>query len=349
MAAKSRYNVAIVGATGAVGEKMLQMLEHVEFPIDELRPLASRRSVGNTIIYKGAEIPIREAKPDAFDNIDIALFSAGGSVSKQLAQEAVDRGAVVIDNTSAFRMYEDVPLIVPEVNKEDIKNHKGIIANPNCSTIQMVAALEPIKQKYGLNRIIVSTYQSVSGAGNDAVEELKSQTQAMLDGETVFSEVLPVKSEKKHFPIAFNALPQIDTFEDNHYTFEEMKMINETKKIMHNSELKVSATCVRLPFFYSHAESIYIEVDQDFVTVPQIQGVLKDAPGVVLEDDIVNQGYPTPLSAEGKTDIFVGRVRKDLDYERGFHLWVVSDNLLKGAAWNSVQIAQALIEYDSEE
>ncbi|GAA0461663.1 aspartate-semialdehyde dehydrogenase [Alkalibacillus silvisoli] len=348
MEAKSRYNVAIVGVTGAVGEKMLEMLEKVEFPIDELRPLASKRSVGKMIQYKGADLPIQEATPEAFEGIDIALFSAGGSVSKQLAQEAVDRGAVVIDNTSAFRMYEDVPLIVPEVNKEDIKNHKGIIANPNCSTIQMVAALEPVREKYGLNRIIVSTYQSVSGSGNDAVEELKHQTKAMLEGETVYTEIMPVKSEAKHFPIAFNALPQIDTFEENHYTFEEMKMINETKKIMNLPELNVAATCVRLPFFYSHAESIYIEIDDENITVPQLQGVIKDAPGVVLEDDIVNQGYPTPLSAEGKLDIFVGRIRKDLDVENGFHLWVVADNVLKGAAWNSVQIAQALIEMNSE-
>nr|WP_307065741.1 aspartate-semialdehyde dehydrogenase [Alkalibacillus filiformis] len=346
--AKSRYNVAVVGATGAVGEKIIAMLEKVEFPIDELRPLASKRSVGNTVQYKGGEVSIQEATPEAFEGIDIALFSAGGSVSKQLAQEAVDRGAVVIDNTSAFRMHEDVPLVVPEVNKEDIKNHKGIIANPNCSTIQMVAALEPIREKYGLNRIIVSTYQSVSGSGNDAIEELKHQTRSMLDGETVHTEIMPVKSEPKHFPIAFNALPQIDTFEDNHYTFEEMKMVNETKKIMSLPELNVAATCVRLPFFYSHAESIYVEIDHENISVPQLQGAIKDAPGVVLEDDIVNQGYPTPLSAEGKLDIFVGRVRKDLDVPNGFHLWVVADNVLKGAAWNSVQIAQALIEMNSE-
>ncbi|WP_188205856.1 aspartate-semialdehyde dehydrogenase [Alkalibacillus aidingensis] len=348
MEVKSRYNVAIVGVTGAVGERMLEMLEKVDFPIDNLVPLASKRSAGKTFNFNGEEVTVKEAKPEAFEDIDIALFSAGGSVSRQLAPEAVKRGAVVIDNTSAFRMDEEVPLVVPEVNKEDIKNHKGIIANPNCSTIQMVAALEPIRKAYGLERVIVSTYQSVSGSGHDAVEELKDQTRAVLEGDPVYSEVLPVKSEKRHYPIAFNALPQIDTFEDNHYTFEEMKMINETKKIMHEPELKVAATCVRLPFFYSHAESVYIEVGNEEVTVPQLQGLIKDAPGIVLEDDIQNQGYPTPLSAEGKLDIFVGRIRKDIDVPNGFHLWVVADNLLKGAAWNSVQIAQALIEYNSD-
>lgn len=349
MEAKSRYNVAIVGATGAVGQKMIEMLEMVEFPIEELRPLASKRSVGKLIQYSGRNITIQEATPEAFEGIDIALFSAGGSISKQLANEAVERGAVVVDNTSAFRMNDEVPLVVPEVNREALRNHKGIIANPNCSTIQMVGALEPVRQKYGLNRVIVSTYQSVSGSGLDAVEELKDQSQAMLDGTTVNTEIMPVKSEPKHYPIAFNALPQIDTFEDNHYTFEEMKMINETKKIMEAPELSVAATCVRLPFFYSHAESVYIEIDDDQVTVPQMQGTIKEGQGVVLEDDIMNQGYPTPLSAEGKLEIFVGRVRKDLDVQNGFHLWVVSDNLLKGAAWNSVQIAQTLIEMTTEQ
>lgn len=241
-------------------------------------------------------------------------------------------------------MDEQVPLVVPEVNEQDILNHQGIIANPNCSTIQMVAALEPIRQKYGMKRIIVSTYQSVSGSGNQAMDELTHQSQAMLNNEEVFAEVLPVKSEKKHFPIAFNALPQIDTFDENHYTLEEMKMVNETKKIMHDDELQVSATCVRLPFYYSHAESVYVEIDHDNISIDQFQGALKGAPGVVLQDDVHHQIYPTPLSAEGKTDVFVGRIRKDLDVSNGFHLWVVSDNLLKGAAWNSVQIAQSYIK-----
>ncbi|TFB23160.1 aspartate-semialdehyde dehydrogenase [Filobacillus milosensis] len=346
MANNKNYHVAIVGVTGAVGQKMLKMLEEIDFPVEKLYPLASKRSAGKTITFKGEEIKIIEATPDAFEGVEIALFSAGGSISKELAPEAVKRGAVVIDNTSAFRMDEEVPLVVPEVNKEDIKTHKGIIANPNCSTIQMVVALDPIRKKYGLNRVIVSTYQSVSGSGNDAVEELKGQSRAMLDGEKAEANILPVKSEPNHYPIAFNALPQIDVFEDNHYTFEEMKMINETKKIMHDSTIKVAATCVRLPFFYSHAESVYIELDRDDISIEDLQNALRNHPGLVLEDDISNQIYPTPLSAEGKTDVFVGRVRKDLDVPNGFHFWVVSDNLLKGAAWNSVQIAQALIQQD---
>ncbi|MFC0014402.1 MULTISPECIES: aspartate-semialdehyde dehydrogenase [Allobacillus] len=339
-----QYNVAVVGVTGAVGQRIIEMLEQIDFPVKQLIPLASKRSVGKTVDFKGESIQIKEALAEQFDDVDIAFFSAGGSVSKQLAPEAVKRGAVVIDNTSAYRMDDEVPLVVPEVNEQDILNHKGIIANPNCSTIQMVAALEPIRQKYGMKRIIVSTYQSVSGSGNQAMEELTHQSQAMLNNEEVFAEVLPVKSEKKHFPIAFNALPQIDVFDENHFTLEEMKMINETKKIMHDYELQVSATCVRLPFYYSHAESVYVEIEDDHISIDQFQGALKEAPGVVLQDDIHNQVYPTPLTAEGKTDVFVGRVRKDLDVSNGFHLWIVSDNLLKGAAWNSVQIAQSYIK-----
>ncbi len=338
-----QYTVAIVGVTGAVGERIIESLEKVDFPIKNLIPLASKRSVGKTVTFKGETYEIKEALPEQFDGVDLAFFSAGGSVSKQLAPEAVKRGTVVIDNTSAYRMDPNVPLVVPEVNETDIQSHQGIIANPNCSTIQMVAALEPIRQNYGLRRVIVSTYQSVSGAGNQAVEELTHQSEAMLNNDEVFTEVLPVKGEKKHYPIAFNALPQIDVFQDNHYTFEEMKMINETKKIMHDQSLQVAATCVRLPFYYSHAESIYVEIDRDDISISQFQGVLKDAPGITLEDDINNQVYPTPLSAEGKTDVFVGRIRKDLDVPNGFHLWVVSDNLLKGAAWNSVQIAQSYV------
>lgn len=343
MSNKEKYNVALLGATGAVGQKILETLEAKNFPIKQLKLLSSPRSAGTKIKFKDEIIVVEEAKPESFEGIDIALFSAGGSVSKRLAPEAVKRGAVVIDNTSAYRMDEQVPLIVPEVNEGDIKNHKGIIANPNCSTIQMVAALKPIEEKFGLKRVVVSTYQAVSGAGAQAVEELKRQAQAFLNGEAVDAQLLPVKSEPNHYPIAFNALPQIDVFQDNGYTFEEMKMINETKKIMNREDLHVAATCVRLPFFTSHAESVYIEVEKD-VTVEEIQHVLAHAPGLVLKDDIKNQQYPTPLDAAGKTDVFVGRVRKDLDNPLGIHLWIVSDNLLKGAAWNSVQIAESVIK-----
>ncbi|SET39975.1 aspartate-semialdehyde dehydrogenase [Salinibacillus kushneri] len=338
------YHVAVVGATGAVGQKMIQTLEEQNLPIDKISLLASKRSLGKKVSFNGEEVEIKEAIPEAFEGVDIALFSAGGSISKKLAPEAVKRGAVVVDNTSAYRMDPEVPLVVPEVNEKDIKEHNGIIANPNCSTIQMVAALEPIRKAFGINRVIVSTYQAVSGAGNAAVEELKEQSQALLNGDEVNAELLPVKSDEKHYPIAFNALPQIDVFQDNGYTFEEMKMINETKKIMHLNELPVSATCVRLPFFTSHAESVYVEVEQGGASVEKIKELFQNAPGIVLEDDPNTQTYPTPLSAEGKRDVFVGRIRQDMDQSNGFHLWVVSDNLLKGAAWNSVQIAQSIIE-----
>lgn len=343
MSETKRYNVALLGATGAVGQKILETLEAKNFPIKQLKLLSSPRSAGTKIKFKDEIIVVEEAKPESFEGIDIALFSAGGSISKQLAPEAVKRGAVVIDNTSAYRMDENVPLIVPEVNEADIQNHKGIIANPNCSTIQMVAALKPIEEKFGLKRVIVSTYQAVSGAGAQAVEELKDQAQAFLNGEDMEANLLPVKGEQNHYPIAFNALPQIDVFQDNGYTFEEMKMINETKKIMNRNDLSVAATCVRLPFFTSHAESVYLEVEKD-VSVADIHEVLKNAPGIMLKDNLERQEYPTPLDAAGKTDVFVGRVRKDLDNPLGIHLWIVSDNLLKGAAWNSVQIAESVVK-----
>ncbi|CDQ19693.1 aspartate semialdehyde dehydrogenase [Halobacillus karajensis] len=343
MSETKRYHVAVVGATGAVGQKMLETLEDRNFPVGELKLLSSSRSAGSKMTFNGKEYTLEEATPESFENVDIALFSAGGSVSKQLAPEAVKHGAVVIDNTSAFRMSEGVPLVVPEVNESDIKQHQGIIANPNCSTIQMVAALEPVRQALGMSRVIVSTYQAVSGAGNEAAEELREQSQSFLNGKELEANILPVKGDKKHYPIAFNALPQIDVFQDNGYTFEEMKMINETKKIMHAPDLSVAATCVRLPFFTSHAESVYVEVEKEGVTVEQMKQLLEEAPGIVLEDDPATQTYPTPLSAAEKRDIFVGRIRKDLDDPKGFHLWVVSDNLLKGAAWNSVQIAESLI------
>lgn len=338
------YSVAVVGATGAVGHKMLETLEKKNFPVGELKLLSSSRSAGKKISFKGKEYTVEEAVPESFEGVQIALFSAGGSISKRLASEAVARGAVVVDNTSAFRMDKEVPLVVPEVNSSDIASHNGIIANPNCSTIQMVAALKPIQEAYGLSRVIVSTYQAVSGAGTVAMDELKEQSRNFLEGEDMKAEILPVKGDEKHYPIAFNALPQIDTFQDNGYTFEEMKMINETKKILHSPDLSVSATCVRLPFFTSHAESVYVEVDQDDVSVADLQKIIGAAEGVILEDDPENQVYPTPLSAEGKSEVFVGRVRKDPDHAKGFHLWIVSDNLLKGAAWNSVQIAEKLIE-----
>jgi aspartate-semialdehyde dehydrogenase len=240
-------------------------------------------------------------------------------------------------------MDEGVPLVVPEVNEADIKEHKGIIANPNCSTIQMVAALQPLKAKYGLKRIIVSTYQAVSGSGAEAIEELKTQAEDFLNGDDMKAELLPVKGEDKHYPIAFNALPQIDVFTENGYTFEEMKMINETKKIMHDDTINVAATCVRLPVFTSHAESVYVELEAT-PSVEEIKTLLASSDGVTLQDQPEEQIYPTPLAAAGLPDVFVGRIRKDLNQENGYHMWIVSDNLLKGAAWNSVQIAESLVK-----
>lgn len=344
MTNKSQYNIAIVGATGAVGQKILEMLEREPFPIGELKLLSSARSAGTKVGFLDKELTVEEATPESFKNIDIALFSAGGSVSTALAPEAVKQGAIVIDNTSAFRMDDAIPLIVPEVNCNDIKMHNGIIANPNCSTIQMVAALKPIKEAFGLKRVIVSTYQSVSGAGNEAVDELENQTKQHLAGEEMTAELLPASGDKKHFPVAFNALPQIDVFGENGYTAEEMKMINETKKILHDDELEVAATCVRLPIISSHAESVYVEIEQSDVSVSDIQKVISEAESVILQDDPKTQTYPTPLSAANKDEVFVGRVRKDLDRNNGFHMWIVSDNLVKGAALNTVQIAKAVID-----
>ncbi|MBB6282214.1 aspartate-semialdehyde dehydrogenase [Geobacillus subterraneus] len=342
--AQKQYHVAVVGATGAVGQQMVRTLEDRNFPVGTLTLLSSERSAGKKMRFRGEEIEVQAAAPERFDGVDIALFSAGGAVSKALAPEAVRRGAIVIDNTSAFRMDENVPLVVPEVNESDLTWHNGIIANPNCSTIQMVVALEPIRKAFGLERVIVSTYQAVSGAGAQAIEELYAQTKAVLENKPVEANILPVKSDRKHYQIAFNAIPQIDKFQDNGFTFEEMKMINETKKIMHMPGLNVAATCVRIPVASGHSESVYIEIEQDGITAADLQAVLREAPGVVLQDDPNEQLYPMPADCVGKYDVFVGRIRRDLDNRRGFHLWIVADNLLKGAASNSVQIAESLLK-----
>lgn len=337
------YNVAIMGATGAVGQQMKEQLEKRNFPVGDIKFLSSARSAGKEIEFNGQSYTVEEAVPESFEGVDIALFSAGGSISEKFAPEAVKRGAVVVDNTSAFRMNEDVPLVVPEVNKSALKDHSGVIANPNCSTIQMVCALQPLKEQFGLQKIIVSTYQAVSGAGIDAINELKEQAADFDNAATAEAKVLPVKSADRHYPIAFNAVPQIDQFADNGYTLEEMKMINETKKIMSDQGLAVAATCVRLPVVTGHSESVYVELG-DTPTVEQVRDALSGAPGVVLQDNPANQEYPMPLMAAGKDEVFVGRIRKDLDNPNGYHLWIVSDNLIKGAALNSVQIAEALIE-----
>jgi aspartate-semialdehyde dehydrogenase len=337
-------HVAVVGATGAVGQQMIKTLQERNFPVGKLTLLSSARSAGKKVLFNGEEVVVQEATPDSFEGVDIALFSAGRSISKALAPEAVKRGAIVVDNTSAYRMDENVPLVVPEVNEDALHAHNGIIANPNCSTIQMVAALQPLRETYGLSKVLVSTYQAVSGAGAAAINELKEQAKAILEEKEFTPEILPVGGDKKHYQIAFNAIPQIDKFQDNGFTFEEMKMINETKKIMSMPELPVAATCVRLPVVTGHSESVYIEIEKDSVTVADVKNLLADAPGIVLQDDPENQVYPMPADCVGKRDVFVGRIRKDLDRDNGFHMWIVSDNLLKGAAWNSVQIAESLIK-----
>ncbi|MRG62252.1 aspartate-semialdehyde dehydrogenase [Limosilactobacillus reuteri] len=343
------YNVAILGATGAVGTRMIQQLEQSTIPVKSVKLLASAKSAGKQLSFKGQPITVEETTPDSFDGVDIVLSSAGGSVSKKFLPEAVKRGAVCVDNTSAFRMEPDVPLVVPEVNEEALKNHHGIIANPNCSTIQMVVALEPIRQAFGLNQIIVSTYQAASGAGQSALNELRQETQDYLDGKDMQADakILPTKGDKKHYPLAFNLLPQIDVFEDDGYSHEEWKMIHETKKIMLNDmdakDIKVTATCVRVPVPIAHGESIYFTVDDPTVTVDQLRAVLKDAPGVVLQDDPAHQIYPQPINAVGKRDTFVGRLRADEENPGSFNMWVVADNLLKGAAWNTVENAERLI------
>lgn len=343
------YNVAILGATGAVGTRMIQQLEQSTIPVKSVKLLASAKSAGKQLSFKGQPITVEETTPDSFNGVDIVLSSAGGSVSKKFLPEAVKRGAVCVDNTSAFRMEPDVPIVVPEVNEEALKNHHGIIANPNCSTIQMVVALEPIRQAFGLNQIIVSTYQAASGAGQSALNELRQETQDYLDGKDMQADakILPTKGDKKHYPLAFNLLPQIDVFEDDGYSHEEWKMIHETKKIMLNDmdakDIKVTATCVRVPVPIAHGESIYFTVDDPTVTVDQLRAVLKDAPGVVLQDDPAHQVYPQPINAVGKRDTFVGRLRADEENPGSFNMWVVADNLLKGAAWNTVENAERLV------
>lgn len=333
------FNVAVVGATGAVGEQIIKLLEERNFPVNRLKLLASSRSAGSKLKFKDQEIVVEAATPESFTDIDIALFSAGGAISKELIPHAVESGAVCIDNTNAFRMDPETPLIVPEVNMDKINEHNGIIANPNCSTIQMVAALKPLYDRYGIDKIIVSTYQAVSGAGAKAIEEMMRQSREVLEGNDPEPQILPVGSLPVKHQIAFNAIPQIDKFEENGFTLEEMKMINETKKIMGDDSLKVTATCVRIPVVYGHSESVYVELKSDF-EIEDVKSLLADAAGLVLIDEPEHQRYPLATDAAGKLDVFVGRIRKDLYNNRALNMWIVSDNLLKGAAWNAVQIAE---------
>jgi aspartate-semialdehyde dehydrogenase len=339
MSTQTLFNVAVVGATGAVGEQILRLLAERSFPINSMKLLSSARSAGTKISFQGRELTVEEATPESFRDVDIALFSAGTEISKVLIPHAVKHGAVCIDNTNAYRMDPETPLVVPEVNIDQISGHKGIIANPNCSTIQMVAALKPLYDRYGISRIIVSTYQAVSGAGAKAINELTRQSREILDGNDAKPDILPVSSLPVKHQMAFNVIPQIDKFQDNGFTLEEMKMIRETRKIMGDDTLEVTATCVRVPVVYGHSESVYVELKQDF-DIGEIKSLLADAPGIVVVDDPDNQRYPLASDAAGQNEVFVGRIRRDLSNPRALNLWIVSDNLLKGAAWNAVQIAE---------
>ncbi|MEV3334981.1 aspartate-semialdehyde dehydrogenase [Paenibacillus larvae] len=345
MSNQKLYNVAVLGATGAVGEQIVRLLDERNFPIKELKLLSSARSAGTVIPFKDKEIIVEEATVNSFEGIDFALFSAGGDVSKVLAPAAAAAGAVCIDNTNAFRMDENTPLVVPEVNMHAARNHKGIIANPNCSTIQMVHALKPLYDRYGISRIIASTYQAVSGAGNKATKEMLRQSREVLEGKEVKPDVLPVSSLPVKHQIAFNAIPQIDKFQDNGFTLEEMKMIRETKKIMEDENLQITTTCVRIPVIQGHSESVYVEL-KDHFEVEEVRQLLSRTPGITVVDNPEEQQYPLASEAAGKKETFVGRIRRDLSNPKALNLWIVSDNLLKGAAWNAVQIAEHLISED---
>ncbi len=329
------FNIAIVGATGLVGQEFIKVLLERRFPIASIHLYASDRSAGRRLFVGREEIEVKETTHQSFQHIDIALFSAGAEVSKHFSPIAARAGAVVVDNSAAFRMDPEVPLVVPEVNPDDAKQHKGIIANPNCSTIQMVVALYPLHKVNPIKRIIVDTYQSVSGTGSAAIEELSTQTRLILEGKSVVPHVYPHQ-------IGFNLFPHIDVFLDNGYTKEEWKMVEETKKIMHAKDLKISATCVRVPVYVGHSEAIHVEFTSP-ITPEEARLILAGAPGVkVLDDPYVNL-YPQPRLAAGTDDVFVGRIRQDVSHPNGLAMWVVADNIRKGAALNAVQIAEVLV------
>lgn len=337
-----KYNVAILGATGAVGTEFLKLIEERNFPYAELRLLASKRSAGKQLEFMGKTYTVQEATKDSFTGIDIALF-AGGSVSKEFAPYAVEAGAVVIDNSSAFRMDPEVPLVVPEVNPQAILKHKGIIANPNCSTIIMVMALKPLYDMAKIKRIVVSTYQAVSGAGKEGIDELTDQVKDFADGKEMVANILPSASLAKHYPIAFNLIPQIDVFMDNLYTKEEMKMVNETRKIFDDYDMRITATTVRVPVYRSHSESINVEFEND-LNLEEMQKALAAFPGVQVIDNPQEQLYPMPLYTSEKDDVYVGRLRRDESNDKTFNMWVVGDQIRKGAALNTLQIAETMIK-----
>lgn len=339
-----KYNVAIVGATGAVGQEILRLIEERKFPFNELKMLASERSAGKSIEFMGKSYIVEEATPDAFNDVQFVLF-AGGSISKTLAPEAAKRGAVAIDNSSAFRMDPEVPLVVPEVNPEAIKKHKGIIANPNCSTIIMVMALKPIYDAAKIKRIVVSTYQAVSGAGKEAIDELTDQVKAIMEERPVEANILPSASLPKHYQIAFNLLPHIDVFVEDDYTKEEMKMVHETHKILNDDTIGITATTVRVPVYRSHSESINIELDGP-LSPQEARQLLAKFPGVIVQDDPAEMLYPMPLYTSDCNEVFVGRIRPDKTVPYGLNMWVVGDQIRKGAALNAVQIAEYMIEHN---
>lgn len=330
------YNVAVVGATGAVGEEMLRILEERSFPLGNLRAIASERSEGRVLRFCGENLKVERLSSASFRGVEIALFSAGAQISREFSPRAVKKGSVVVDNSSAFRMESGVPLVVPEVNPDALESHQGIIANPNCSTIQLVVAINPLHQITRIKRLIISTYQAVSGTGREAMEELKGQIQQWLKGEEIKKEVYPHQ-------IAFNLFPHIGQFLPNGYTDEELKLANETKKIMEDDRIAVTATCVRVPVFIGHSEAVTVEMKKE-LSVPQVKRILSRAPGVILQDNIDDHLYPLPLEAAGKDEVFVGRIRKDKSIKNGINLWIVSDNLRKGAALNTIQIAELLIK-----
>lgn len=339
-----KYNVAILGATGAVGQEFLELIAERNFPFNELKLLASKRSAGKIIEFMGKEYTVEEATEESFKGIHIALF-AGGAASKTFAPAAVKHGAVVIDNSSAFRMDPTVPLIVPEVNPEAISTHNGIIANPNCSTIIMTMALKPLYDLAKIKRIVVSTYQAVSGAGKEAIDELDSQVKAIVENRPVEANILPSASLPQHYQIAFNLLPQIDVFVDGGYTKEEMKMVNETHKILNDEKIGITATTIRVPVYRSHAESINIELENS-LSVDEARKALAAFPGIIVQDDPEKMLYPMPLFTSNKDEVFVGRIRKDDTVPHGLNLWVVGDQIRKGAALNALQIAEYMIDHN---
>ncbi len=330
----NRYHVAILGATGMVGQEMLEILLDRGFPAERITLLASERSAGRTVTCRGRDFTVERACPEAFEGVDVVLASAGGSVSAALAPEAVKRGAVVIDNTSHFRMDPTVPLVIPEINAQALEGHHGIVANPNCSTAILLMALNPLRKRFNVERVLVSTYQSVSGAGKEAVDELRMQTAAQLSGE----DLAPAALSR---PIAFNLIPQIDAFLDSGYTKEEMKFTNETRKIFEAPEFRISGTCVRVPVAVGHAMTVNVEFDRP-VSPEEVRDALSEAPGVRVMDDPKLMAYPQPTDAAGLDEVLVGRIRGDVSHPHGINLWVVGDNLRKGAALNAVQIAEAM-------